>query len=149
VHLKPFEPFLAIEEHLKNKDIDVSVRKKQWQEFNDFTFPTIISNKIEHPGDQIGLSPGHVVGEVAKIADLKNSKKLILATDLLTPNLVEYFPKISGIIAKTGGLLSHLAIMAREAGIPIVSGVKDINSYVGKEIEIDGQEGTVKVIKDK
>jgi len=50
------------------------------------------------------------------------SKKVILYTEMLFPNLTKYFDRISGIASNNGGLLSHLSIMARERNIPVIVG---------------------------
>ena len=42
-----------------------------------------------------------------------------------SPNLVMAFTKARGIITETGGLLSHLAIVAREQGFPLILQAKD------------------------
>jgi phosphohistidine swiveling domain-containing protein len=44
----------------------------------------------------------------------------ILITGTLKPELVGLFDRVSGIITKQGGLLSHAAIVAREKGVPVL-----------------------------
>ena len=61
---------------------------------------------------------------------------------MLSPDLVKYFDKIKGIIAKEGSVLSHLAIMARERRIPVVV-VHDKEIVIGEKIKIDGATGVV------
>ncbi|MFN8389713.1 MAG: PEP/pyruvate-binding domain-containing protein [Bdellovibrionota bacterium] len=72
-----------------------------------------------------GLSPGEATGTLVELANLQSARigkscAPILYTRELQPQLVTYFDQISGIVAERGGLLSHLAIMARERGIPVV-----------------------------
>ena len=90
-----------------------------------------------------GLAEGIVVTKehVATMA------KPILLTDLLTPDLVAHFPNIAGIVARQGGLLSHLAIMAREAGLPVV--VTDKPIKCGDYIYLDGTTGEITLTKNK
>ncbi|MEI6478012.1 MAG: PEP/pyruvate-binding domain-containing protein [bacterium] len=147
--LSPFDPFLSVEEYLSGSKPTTAARKKAWDEFNHRTFPPRLSDLTEDAGGhQSGISPGTASGTVVSAADLPANGKAILAARLLTPDLVDLFPHISGIIATTGGLLSHLAIMAREAGIPVVSGVGSIESYLGCEVTIDGTAGTIAEIRE-
>lgn len=44
----------------------------------------------------------------------------IIVTRHATPDLVSMFNSAAGIITETGGLLSHLAIVSREHGFPLV-----------------------------
>ena len=49
-------------------------------------------------------------------------------TTTLTPGLAPLLGRLEGIVAETGSVLSHLAILAREAGVATVvgySGAKD------------------------
>ena len=55
------------------------------------------------------------------ILDNKSNGKVILFTTILSPELTKYFPYINWIITETWGELSHLAIMAREYNIPVVT----------------------------
>ncbi len=65
--------------------------------------------------------------------------KPIIYVKELVPTLVEHFSKISGIIAMNWSELSHLAIVAREQKIPVISWVPlaSIKSYIGKVIILD------------
>lgn len=47
-----------------------------------------------------------------------------------SPNMVMAFNRARGIITETGGLLSHLAIVARERGFPLVLQVHDATNIV-------------------
>lgn len=145
-----FDPFLSLSELRSGQNYDTLERKKIWEDMNHYEFSTLISNEIVVTKNaQVGISPGLAEGRVVGLADISSVEhKAILATSLLTPDLVSLFPKISGIIAKTGGILSHLAIMAREAGIPVVGGVDRLESLIGIEVKIDGSDGTVTKTED-
>jgi pyruvate,water dikinase len=55
------------------------------------------------------------------------------------------FPSIGGIVAETGGQLSHSAIIAREYGLPAVVSVRKATRVIreGQPITLDGDHGRV------
>ena len=54
-------------------------------------------------------------------------------------------PGIRGIVAETGGQLSHTSIIAREYGLPAVVNVRDATRLIqdGELITVDGTRGRV------
>jgi len=64
---------------------------------------------------------------------------------MLSPNLTKYFDRISGIISNNRGLLSHLAIMAREKNIPAIVGfsIFDGEFKLGDYVRIDGSKDKI------
>jgi pyruvate,water dikinase len=52
---------------------------------------------------------------------------------------------VGGVVADTGGQLSHSAIVARECGLPAVVNVKNATLLIeeGRSIVVDGNEGRV------
>ena len=75
---------------------------------------------------------------------------MILYTKILSADLVESFPYIQGIVSEKGGLLSHLAIMARESSIPVITNfnLHASNIKLGDKIILDANSGTVKLKAD-
>ena len=69
----------------------------------------------------------------------------ILVVRTLDPGLAAVLPKLGGLVAETGSVLSHLAILARELGVPTVVGVPDALSRfeAGSELILDGTTGEV------
>jgi pyruvate,water dikinase len=69
----------------------------------------------------------------------------VLVTTTLTPGLAPLLTRLDGIVAETGSVLSHLAILAREAGVATVVGyanaVRDLPE--GVEVLVDGETGRV------
>ena len=59
------------------------------------------------------------------------------------------FAKIAGCVCDGGGMLSHAAIVGREYGVPTVTavGLGTVVIAEGDEVEVDGDTGTVTVIK--
>jgi phosphohistidine swiveling domain-containing protein len=74
----------------------------------------------------------------------------VLVTTTLSPGLGPLLPRLEGIVAETGSVLSHLAILAREAGVATVVGyagaMEDLPE--GAVVLVDGDAGRV-TIKDK
>jgi phosphohistidine swiveling domain-containing protein len=74
----------------------------------------------------------------------------VLVTTTLSPGLGPLLPRLEGIVAETGSVLSHLAILAREAGVPTVVGyagaMEDLPE--GAVVFVDGDGGRV-TIEDK
>jgi pyruvate,water dikinase len=55
------------------------------------------------------------------------------------------FAGIGGIVAETGGQLSHTSIVAREYGLPAVVNVKNATHLIhhGQDVRLDGDGGRV------
>jgi len=51
---------------------------------------------------------------------------------------------VAGIVAENGGMLSHLAIMAREFGVPVLVGVGREEVKFGERVEITSEKLKVK-----
>jgi pyruvate,water dikinase len=60
------------------------------------------------------------------------------------------FARASGVVAESGGILSHSSIVAREYGIPCVVSVANACSAIpdGAAVVVDGVAGTVLVEAD-
>jgi pyruvate,water dikinase len=64
------------------------------------------------------------------------------------PSWVPVFAIAAGLVTNTGGVLAHAAVVAREFGLPAVVGVAGATTKIadGREIEIDGTAGTVRLL---
>ncbi|MCF8069679.1 MAG: hypothetical protein K9L30_13960 [Desulfobacterales bacterium] len=69
----------------------------------------------------------------------------ILICDAVDPTMTFVIPLTAGIVEKRGGMLIHGAIIAREYGIPCVTGVSDVTKYIktGDTVTVDGYLGIV------
>lgn len=69
----------------------------------------------------------------------------VLVTTTLTPGLGPLLTRLAGIVSETGSVLSHLAILAREAGVPIVVGYAEAVRELpeGTQVTVDGDRGQV------
>jgi len=71
----------------------------------------------------------------------------ILICDAVDPNMTFVVPLAAGIVERRGGMLIHGAIIAREYGLPCVTGIPDATTLIksGDEITVDGFLGIVTI----
>jgi pyruvate,water dikinase len=69
----------------------------------------------------------------------------VFVCDALDPTMTFVVPLAAGIVERRGGMLIHGAIIAREYGLPCVTGVPKVTSFIGTgdEITVDGYLGIV------
>jgi pyruvate,water dikinase len=94
-----------------------------------------------------GAGGGRASGVVRTSTDELNAGD-ILVTRTLDPQLAGFLPVLGGLVAETGSVLSHLAILAREFGVPTVVSVPNaLERFApGSTISVDGVEGEVSVL---
>ena len=94
-----------------------------------------------------GLARGQarVIHEHIDIAGFKSGE--IIVCDGVDPNMTFVMPLAAGIVERRGGMLIHGAIIAREYGLPCVTGVADATTRIrtGQRITVDGYLGIVTV----
>ena len=104
------------------------------------------------PGDGLvgtAASPGAATGPARVVAGPADFKRLregdILVCRATDPAWTPLFALAAGVVAETGGRLSHAAIVAREYGIPAVLGVPGATVRIadGARISVDGTAGRV------
>jgi pyruvate,water dikinase len=107
----------------------------------------VSSIKTELSG--IPASRGIITGKARVVLSLEDMDKIqsndILVTRFTDPGWTSCFHLISGLVTEVGSSLSHGAIIAREYGIPAVTGVKDILKFIsnGDHITVDGNTGII------
>ncbi|WP_103939727.1 PEP/pyruvate-binding domain-containing protein [Thermomonospora echinospora] len=69
----------------------------------------------------------------------------VLVVRTLAPSLAVHLPSVAGLVAETGSPLSHLAILARELGVPTVVGLRGALDRFppGTHVLVDGDTGRV------
>jgi len=96
-----------------------------------------------------GLSRGkaRVIRHHLDLQDFKNAE--ILVCDSVDPNMTFVIPLAAGVVERRGGMLIHGAIIAREYGLPCVTGIPDATSLIrtGDEITVDGYLGIVTLLQ--
>jgi phosphoenolpyruvate synthase/pyruvate phosphate dikinase len=126
--------------------------------------PRVIDSrgKIYHPprkdakaGELIGvsISPGIVQGKVKVLHRIDEKKLLpgeILVTKVTDPGWTPLFINAKGIILEIGSVLQHGAVVAREYGIPCVSGLDGATDKLkdGQMVEVDGSNGIVRILEN-
>lgn len=137
-NLKPYQDT----DHVKDWPVMIDSRGK------------IYKPKLEiKDGDLMGTSiaPGKVTGK-AKVLHSPYEKSLnpgeIIVTKSTEPSWTPIFINASGVLMEVGGPLQHGGIIAREYGIPCVSGLVGIMDMVedGDLLEVDGTSGVVRVL---
>ena len=94
-------------------------------------------------------SPGVVRGSARVIDNQSNLFEFkageILVCDAVDPNMTFVVPLAAGIVERRGGMLIHGAIIAREYGLPCVTGVPNAASLIhtGDQLTVDGYLGIV------
>ncbi|HVL06925.1 MAG TPA: PEP/pyruvate-binding domain-containing protein [Acidimicrobiales bacterium] len=73
----------------------------------------------------------------------------VLVVRTLDPDLAPLLPRLGGLVAETGSFLSHLAILAREFGVPTAVGVEDAVARfpAGSTVVVDGTTGEVTLVE--
>jgi rifampicin phosphotransferase len=106
-------------------------------------------------GELIGvpISPGVVQGRVKVFRHATDKQLLpseILVARATDPGWTPLFLNARGIILEIGGVLQHGAVVAREYGIPCVSGLDDATSKLkdGQLVEVDGSNGIVRILEE-
>ncbi|MFO7559462.1 MAG: PEP/pyruvate-binding domain-containing protein [Desulfobacterales bacterium] len=75
----------------------------------------------------------------------------VMVCDAIDPNMTLVVPMAAAIVERRGGMLIHGAIIAREYGIPCVTGVPEatVAIHTGDTLTVDGFLGIVTVTKEK
>jgi pyruvate,water dikinase len=127
-------------------------------------WPTVIDSRgkifrapREDVDDGLGgdpISPGIVRGR-ANVLKAPYEKPLesgeVLVTRATEPSWTPIFINAAAVVLEVGGPLQHGAIIAREYGIPCVSGVETATKVIkdGDLLEVDGTNGVVKIIDEE
>ena len=95
------------------------------------------------PGTVTGTA--HVIYDEDDLFEVKSGE--ILVCDAVDPNMTFAVPLAAGIVERRGGMLIHGAIIAREYGLPCVTGVPNATGLIrtGDRLTVDGHLGIVVV----
>lgn len=102
----------------------------------------------------IPVSPGVAEGCVRVLRTPEEGSNLepgdILVTAGTNPSWTPLFLNIGGLIMETGGPISHGSVVAREYGVPAVSGILDATQKLrtGQRVRVNGETGRVEILEE-
>jgi pyruvate,water dikinase len=105
--------------------------------------PSVINGIAASPGTARG--PAKVVRDLAEASKVKQGD--VLVCEMTLPPWTPLFSTACAVVADTGGILSHCAIVAREYRIPCVvgTGTGTIQIKDGMILTVDGSKGIVRI----
>ncbi len=120
-----------------------------WFQVSDLGKPVRVQS-AEEIGGGTGAGGGVASGPVTYDADDPPTGS-VLVTTTLTPGLAPLLSRLAGIVAETGSVLSHLAILARENNVATVVGYAGATDDLpeGAMVEVDGDTGKVTIQQEK
>ena len=94
-------------------------------------------------GPGIAKGKARVIRRHPDLADFKFGE--VLVCDAVDPNITFVVPLAAAVVERRGGMLIHGAIIAREYGLPCITGIPDATTLIetGDEITVDGYLGIV------
>ena len=141
---------------MKNLNIEEAILA-----LNNPDYKPVIKNKDQFKGMKVKVRPRQLTGQpagqglaIGKARVIKSPEDLfkfqtgeILVCDAIDPNMTFVVPMASAIVERRGGMLIHGAIIAREYGLPCITGVSDAADLIknGQEIVVDGYLGIVTI----
>jgi phosphohistidine swiveling domain-containing protein len=116
-----------------NRPLDVDAEKGQ-----------VLVGRPVSPGLKRGLVK--IVGSPRQLSKIRSGD--ILVTGSTDPAWTPIFGLVGGLIMERGGQLSHGAVVAREYGLPAVTGIAGVTQRLhdGQEVLLDGLAGTVTLL---
>lgn len=132
----------------------VTAKVKEWPKVIDSRGKIFRYTRVSETGDLMGesISAGVIRGR-AKVLHSPYEKELhkgeILVTRATEPSWTPVFVNAVGVVLEIGGPLQHGAIIAREYGLPCVSGIENATEVIddGDYIEVDGTSGLVRILE--
>jgi len=96
-------------------------------------------------GAGVNSGPARVLNNASVLTDFKAGE--VLVCDAIEPNMTFLAPLAAAIIERRGGMLVHGAIIAREYGIPCVTGIPEATKVIksGDQLTVDGYLGIVTI----
>ena len=164
-----FEELELVTQNKPNFDVKkvISTRRDEYEKNMSLIPPKVVIGKFDaenYTPDTIdsktdvlhglAVSSGIVTGK-ARVILRADTDQYILPGEILVapftdPGWTPYFMPAAGIVMDIGGMLSHGSIIAREYGIPTVVNVGPATKIIktGQTIQVDANNGTVKILKN-
>ncbi len=142
----------------------ISARKEEYASYEKLTPPRVITSDGEIVAGAykrenlpaaalagLAVSSGVVEGRARVILNMANADLAegdILVTTFTDPSWTPLFVSIKGLVTEVGGLMTHGAVIAREYGLPAVTGVENATKRIkdGERIRVNGTEGYVEIL---
>ena len=128
-------------------------------------YKPIIKKQAPFKGSKVTVKPRQLTGQPAgqgvatgKARVIRTPDDLfkfksgeILICDAIDPNMTFVVPMASAVVERRGGMLVHGAIIAREYGLPCITGVPNVVDLIqnGQKIVVDGYLGIVTIVQGK
>ena len=162
-----FLTFSELHDVVRTNHVDdqlIQQRKDAFRSYQALTPPRVLTSDGEAiagmyrrddvpPGALIGLpvSAGTIEGRARVILDLTEADLEagdILVTAYTDPSWSPLFVAITGLVTEVGGLMTHGAVIAREYGLPAVTGVEQATRLIrdGQRIRVHGTDGYVEIL---
>ena len=129
---------------LENPSLRIKRRTEKKEKVNHFSM-TMRQLRGQPASPGVVRGKAHVIAHPSELFSFKTGE--ILVCDAVDPNMTLIVPLSSGIVERRGGMLIHGAIIAREYGIPCVTGIPEATSLIqtGDGIIVDGEFGIVTI----
>jgi pyruvate,water dikinase len=142
----------------------IARRKEEYKSYKKLAPPRVITSdgeiiagkyKWENlPAEAIAglaVSSGIIEGRARVIFNMKDANAEdgdILVTPFTDPSWTPLFVSIKGLVTEVGGLMTHGAVIAREYGLPAVTGVENATRLIrnGQRIRVNGTEGYIEIL---
>jgi pyruvate,water dikinase len=88
-----------------------------------------------------------VITDAAQLYDIQDGD--ILVCRITAPSWAPVFQRVAAAVSDVGGMMAHTAIICREYGLPAVvgTGFATVSIRTGDLIEVNGFEGTVRIVE--
>lgn len=133
---------------LKNPDYKpVSKKQKAFKGMKAIVRPRQLTG--QPAGQGVATGKARVIRTPNDLFGFKSGE--ILVCDAIDPNMTFVVPMASAIVERRGGMLVHGAIIAREYGLPCITGVPNVVDLIdnGQKIIVDGYLGIVTLLQEE
>jgi pyruvate, water dikinase len=102
----------------------------------------------------VAASPGVVTGPARVVTSPEHLHEVqsgeILVCRITAPSWAPVFSRVKAAVSDIGGIMAHTAIVSREYGLPAVVGTGFATQRIrsGQMIEVNGNDGTVRVLEE-
>jgi phosphohistidine swiveling domain-containing protein len=99
-------------------------------------------------GPGLASGPARVIEEAEDLFEFQAGE--VLVCDAVDPNMTFIVPMAAALVERRGGMLIHGAIIAREYGLPCVTGVPQATTLIasGDSLTVDGYLGIVTLTRE-